>query len=193
MGLMDDRATAVFESAYQIAVLQAAVDGAIDERLLRQWFEAAWELCAAMIGFEFPQRTEQEQVEVSPRGTVRLSRRPSGPVKLYAGGTLVATLPPSSALIGNPRLPNPYTGIGERAGEWNLVCSTSLCCYCNLVAIYPVGSSDPCTGMPATFLQAVARLFAYMCENRGDVEMDESILSKSGAKAFLSPQITYLM
>lgn len=190
---MTEAATQQFESAYQIAILQAAVDGAIDERLLRHWFEAAWELCAQMIGFEFPQRTEQEQVEVSSRGTVRLSQRPSGPVKLYAGGSLVATLPPTSALIGNPRLPNPYTGIGERSGGWNIICQPSLCCYCDLVAIYPVGSSDPCTAMPATFVQAVARVFSYICENRGEVEMDESILSKSGAKAFLSAQITYLM
>jgi len=42
-------------------------------------------------------------------------------------------------------------------------------------------------------VQAVLRLFTYMCENRGDVEMDPEILSTSGANAFLSPQLTYLM
>lgn len=183
------------EAAFEIARLQAATDGAINERLLRQWFDAAWELCSAMIGLDYPAGTMTESVEVGPRGTVRLSRRPAGPVKLFSCGQPVATLPPSSLLIASnqPNLPNPYTGIGEGRGDWLLTCSTSLCCYCDLTAVYPVGDSDPCSAMPASFVQAVARVFAYMCENRGDVEMDESILSKCGAKVFLSAQITYLL
>lgn len=184
-----------FEEAFKIARAQAATDGAFDEILLRHWFQTAWEMCAAMIGLEYPAGTVTDKVEVDSLGTVRLSRRPSGPVKLYSCGQPVATVPPTSILLAanRPNLPNPYTGFGEGRGDWLLTCGTSLCCYCDLTAVYPVGDSDPCSAMPASFIQAVARLFSYMCENRGEVEMDESVFSKSGAKAFLSAQITYLM
>jgi len=182
------------ESAYQIARAQAALDGAIEEILVRHWFEASWELCAAMIGATGAGGDVTEPVEVGPRGTVRLSQRPTGPVRLFSCGQLVATLPPGSLLLaGTPSLPNPYKGFGEGWGNWLLTCSTSLCCYCDLTAVYSTRSRDPCAVLPATFVQAVARLFTYICENRGDVEMDESIISKSGAKAFLAPQLTYVL
>jgi len=183
------------DDAFELAKLQAATDGAIDERLLRHWFEAAWALCAAAIGLTYPERNLTETVEVQGNGTVRLSRTPSGPVRLYSCGVLVETLPATSPLIVNnaPNLPNPYQGFGEFSSGQSVLCLPSLCCHCDLTAVYPVGSSDPCGEQDATFVQAVLRLFTYMCENRGDVEMNPEILSTSGANAFLSQQLTYLM
>jgi len=186
---------AEYEEAFQIAKLQAATDGTFDEPLLRHWFDAAWELCSAAVGLSFPGREISEQVAVNPNGTARLSHKPSGQVRLYSCNTLVAVLPANSPMIGTSasRLPNPYTGFGEGRGDWYLTCGISLCCYCELTAKYMTGSTEPCSPMPATFVQAVARLFTYMVENRGDdSNMDPSILSRSGAKAFLSGQMTYL-
>src|SRR5262249_57625100 len=57
-----------YEEAYQIAKLQAATDGTFEEVQLRHWFAAAWELCSAAIGFNFPSREITEQVAVNPNG-----------------------------------------------------------------------------------------------------------------------------
>jgi len=183
------------DEAFELAKLQAATDGAIDERLLRHWFEAAWALCAVAIGLDYPQRNVTEQVEVQGNGAVRLSRTPTGPVRLYSCGVLVAALPPTSPLIltSAPNLPNPYRGFGEFSTDASALCLPSLCCHCDLTASYPVGSSDPCGESDATFVQAVLRVFTYICENRGDVELDPDVLSRSGANAFLAHQLTYLM
>jgi len=183
----------VYEEAYELAKLQAATDGTFDERLMRHWFAAAWDLCSQMVGLDPQPREINEDVTVTPNGTIKLSHKPSGQIRLYSCYELVAVLPPNSPMLGPSRLPNPYTGIGEgRRGDWYVTCGISLCCYCDLTAKYMTGSSDPCGPMPAAFTQAVCRLFCYLVENRGDAEMDPSILSKSGAKAFLSGQITYL-
>jgi hypothetical protein len=67
-----------------------------------------------------------------------------------------------------------------------------LCCYCgDVIAVYAYGDSS-CNISPR-FLQAVARLFTYIAENRGDVELNEQSLKKSGAFAFLGPNLTYAL
>ena len=183
------------ETAYQIAKLQASVDGVFDDTLMRHWFNAAWELCAAMVGMSpYGVGHVQESVAVDHQGRVRLSGKPSGPVRLYAGGRLVAVLPPSARQFNaSNQMFNPFD---DNSDGTSIACSPSLCCYCDLMASYDVGHADPCGGIPpgsSRFVQAVARLFAYICENRGDVEMDGEVLTKSGAKAFLAPDLTYVM
>ena len=175
-----------FESAYEIAKLHAAVDGAFDETLTRHWFEAAWELCAEAVGFITPSRQITESVTVHGNGRVQLSHRPSSEVRLYASGRLVAVLSPNAPeLTGHRNLPNPYE---YEEGD---ICAPALCCLSGcLQAVYSVGQDDACGVSPA-FVQAVAQLFAYMAENRGDVKMDDQILTKSGAKGFLNPWLTY--
>lgn len=177
------------EQAYEIAKLHAATDGHFDERLTRHWFNAAWEICADAVGFIYPGRQVTETVPVLPNGTVQLSGRPSGEVRLYANGMLVAVLPPNAPeLSGHKNLPNPYAH-----EEQSLTCSVSLCCYCSLVAVYDVGSNaGPCAEISPAFVQAVCQLFAYICENRGDTKLDDQILTRSGAKGFLAPGMTYV-
>jgi hypothetical protein len=186
---MDDH----FEAAYEIAKLHAATDGAFDERLTRHWFEAAWQLCCEAIGLVYPARQVNEIAPVNPDGTVSLTGKPTSDVKLYSNGALVAVLPPNApTLTGHRNLPNPYAHNSD--WSWQLRCSPSLCCYCYLQAVYDVGQRiDPCRDQfSPSFVQAVARLFAYMVENRGDVKIDDQVLTNSGAKGFLAPHMTYI-
>jgi hypothetical protein len=60
-----------------------------------------------------------------------------------------------------------------------------------VTAAYTYGS-DTCT-VPPRLVQAVARLFAYICETRGDVELDDQVLKKCGAFRFLGPDLTYAL
>lgn len=183
-----------FEDAYEIAKLHAATDGAFDERLMRHWFDAAWQLCSEAIGLDYPARQVNETVPVNADGTVSLTGKPTGDVKLYANGSLVAVLPPNApTLTGHRDLPNPYANPSDD-WSWRLRCSPSLCCYCYLQAVYDVGQRlDPCRDQfSPTFVQAVARLFAYMVENRGDVKVDDQVLTNSGAKGFLASHMTYI-
>jgi hypothetical protein len=156
--------------AFAIAKLQAQCDGAFPEPLLRHWFEAAWQHCAEMVGFVYPAQEVREPISLRLDGSFTISHRPTGPVRIFAGYTLLMTLPPSL----------------ERT--W---CDPSLCCHCNLFAQYMIGE-DTCNISPS-FVQAVARLFTYMVENRGDVEMDREILAKCGALTFLSGGLTYAL
>lgn len=166
--MLSEAQNAQFEKAYQICLLQAASDGAFDPALLRHWFEAAWSKCAEMAGFVYPARQVSEPIVVDDVGNFQLSFRPSSEVRIYDGYTLVMVLPPS--LRRSRRDPG-------------------LCCFCNLKAQYTVGA-DLCEVSPQ-FIQAVARLFTYLVENRGDVEMDGNVLTKSGALTFLD--VTYVM
>jgi len=158
--------------AFALCKLQAAVDDAFPDEVLRHWFEAAWDLCAEMIGLVFPAVSFVEPIRLDSEGRFTLSHRPSSEVRIYAGYTLVVILPPSL----------------ERSH-----CDRSLCCHCNLTAHYTVGSDDPCAALPPRFIQAVARLFTYMVENRGDVPLDDQVLGKCGALRFLSPDLTYVL
>lgn len=164
-----------FRDAFEICKMQAASDGAFPEPLMEHWFKSAWDLCAQMIGFTYPPQQITETVIIHSnyhtRPWFRLSHKPSSEVKLYHGATLVMVLPPSL----------------ERSGHW--MCEPSLCCYCELRAIYMVGE-DTCDISPR-FVQAVARLFTYIAENRGDVELDREVLAKCGALTWLGPDLTY--
>lgn len=152
---------------YDLCKQQASVDGAFPEPLMQAWFQSAFDLCAAMVDF-YPPRQIEEKVIVRPDGTIRLSYWPSSDVKFYAGYRLILTLPKTL----------------ERS-----MCDPALCCYCDLTVRYTIGEQT--CGIPPRFAQAVMRLFAYMCENRGDSEMDEHILKKSGAFAFIAPDLLY--
>lgn len=158
------------EKAYAIAKAHASADEAFDEDLMRHWFEAAFDLCAVMIDFVFPPQEIRERIVLRPDGSFRLHHAPSSDVKLYHGATLVA-------VIGRDL-------VRSR-------CDASLCCYCDLMAHYTIGD-ESCT-IPPRFIQAVARVFAYIVENRGDVELDDNVLKKSGAFAWLSPDVTFAL
>lgn len=158
-----------FDRAFELCKEQASIDGAVSEDLLRHWFQASWDLCAQMTGFVFPARQVTEPLTLDCYGKFHLSYRPSSEIKIYDGYRLVATFP---------------------ANWQDSDCAPSLCCYCNLKAQYTVGQ-DACEVSP-TFLQAVARVFTYICENRGDTELDEAVLGKSGAKVFLNQDLTYV-
>ena len=159
------------DTAFAICKWQAATDGAFPEELLKHWFEAAWNLCAGMAGFVFPPFKIVEPIHLDHMGRFWLSHRPSSEVRIYAGYTLIAVLPPSL----------------ERTRY-----DPSLCCHCNLSAHYTVGNDDPCAAIPPRFVQAVARVFAYMVENRGDVAGDDDWLTKTGAMTFLSDDLLYV-
>jgi hypothetical protein len=156
--------------AYELCKLQAQVDGAFPEELLQFWFKAAWDLCADMVGLVPAQRIEREPICIDECGNFTLNFQPSSPVQIFEGYTLVATLPPNL----------------QRSR-----CTPALCCLCHPYASYTVGQ-DFCE-LPPRFVQAVARVFAYIVENRGDTEKDEFVLRKSGAFAFLAPDLTYVM
>jgi hypothetical protein len=158
------------DQAFELAKKQAAIDGAFDDDILRHWFEAAWDTCAGMVGFNFPAREISEPIVVRRDGSFTLSYRPSSAVKIYEGATLVMTLPASL----------------ERSR-----CDPALCCFCWLTAHYWTGE-DACAISPR-FLQAVFRLFTYIAENRGDATLDEHVLKTCGAFAFLAPDVTYLL
>ena len=161
---------AQLNDAYEFCIEYANIDGAFSKRLTWGVFRQAWDTCATFIGFVFPPREIEERIAISPiDGTFTLSHRPTSEVKLYSGYNLVAVLPPSLTRD---------------------CCDPHLCCFCALRAVYTVGE-DVCE-VPPTFLRAVARLFTYLIENRGDSEMDEHMLSKCGAMLFLSPDVTYV-
>jgi len=160
------------ESAYAICKWQAATDGAFPDDLTKHWFEAAWQKCAEMVGLIFPPLEVKEPIRLDRWGRFWLTHRPSSEVKIFAGYTLIAILPPSL----------------QRSH-----CDPSLCCHCNLMAHYLVGSTDPCHVITPSFVQAVARLFTYLVENRGDVPMDDDVLSKCGAMTFLADQATFVV
>jgi len=172
------------EQAYEIAKLHAAVDGAFDERLLEHWFDAAWDACAAMVGITYPEERIQEPVSVAADGSLTLSHEPTSNVRFIAGGRLIAELPPNSPCF------LPRTDLDDELGTCRMCCP-SLCCHCNLVASYTTGLSA-CEEIPSWFVQAVARLFTYIAENRGDTEMNEAVIAKCGAKAFLAPYLVYV-
>lgn len=162
--------------AYAIAKEHAVVEGAFSERLMRHWFEAAWGMCAESVGLIFPSQRIDEWVAVNPiTGGIPLSYPPTSDVELYLGARRVALLKPSAPCLN---------GMGS--------CWDVPCCERALRAIYWAGE-DFNGAVPPRFLQAVCRLFTYICENRGDVPLDEAVLGKSGAKAFLNPDLTYVL
>lgn len=154
--------------AFEICKLQASVDDTFDERLMRNWFQAAWDLCAEMIGLMPPTQIE-EPIIIRMDGSFVLSHVPTSPVQIYDRYRLVMTLPPTL----------------ERS-----FCDPSLCCLCNLWVRYMIGQ-ETCE-VPARFIQAVARVFAYIVENRGDSELDREVLAKCGALTFLGPDLEYV-
>ena len=157
--------------AFALCKLQAASDGAFPDELLKHWFDAAWDLCAAMVDLVFPAQQVVEAVRFDRHGRLLLTHQPSSDVRIYEGYTLIAVLPPSL----------------ERTR-----CDPSLCCRYNLTAHYEVGTTDPCQAISPRFVQAVARVFTYLVENRGDVLLDADVLSKSGAMLFLSHEVLYV-
>lgn len=166
----NDAPKEIVEQAFELAKAQASVDGAFSDALLMNWFRSAWDLCASMVGFTFPPQEITETIWLNERGRFHLTYRPTSEVKLWSGGTLLAVLPPSL----------------DRS-----CCMPSLCCYCDLRAQYWIGE-DTCE-IPPRFLQAVARLFTYIAENRGDTELDPHVLMRCGAFAFLAPDVTYAL
>ena len=121
-------------------------------------------------------RTITEMVPVNQEyGTIALSYRPSSPVTLKDGYRVVTILPPNAPCI---------TGEGG---------CPEVCCFCWLHATYTVGEDLGCDGVPPRFVQAVAQLFAYIVENRGDTAMQPYLLYQSGAHAFLAPEVTYVL
>jgi hypothetical protein len=168
-------------AAYAFAKVHAAVDGAFPESLTWGWFSASWQLCADHIGLVYPAREIREEVHVDPRtGVIHLSHEPTGAVQFFAGGRLVATLPPNSPCFG----PERYR---------HTLCCPALCCYCgSLRAHYQAGEDFGCGEVPPGFVMAVARVFAYVAENRGDVGQEPNILGRCGALAFLSSRTTYV-
>lgn len=169
--MLTDTTQNQIDLAFEICKMQASTDDAFPDALLRHWFEAAWDLCAAMVGLVYPPREVSDRIVLDHHGNFALSHKPSGDVRIYAGYTLIAILPPSLVRTR---------------------CDPSLCCFCNLTARYMVGTDDPCGAISPRFVQAVARLFTFMVENRGDVQMDDQILGKSGALRFLSPDLLYV-
>ena len=157
--------------AYEVCKAQAAVDGAFPESLMRHWFEASWDLCAGMVGLIFPPQEISELIVIDHCGNFSLSHQPAGEVRIFAGYRLIMVLPPS---LKRSR------------------CDPGLCCFCHLSARYMIGALDPCAPIPPRFVQAVARLFTYIAENRGDTELDDQILGKCGALRFLSDDLTYV-
>jgi hypothetical protein len=179
------------DAAYEIAKAHAVTDGAYSEPLMRHWFAAAWDLCAQAVGFVYPGRQVTESVTPHRDGTVQLSGRPTSEVRLYSNGVLVAVLPPDAPeLSGHRALRNPFARYSDDDDcYW---CSPALCCLSGCVqASYRIGESNVCEISPA-FVQAVAQLFAFMVENRGDVKLDDQVLSRSGAKGWLSGGMTYI-
>ena len=160
------------DHVYSLCKMQAVVDGAFPEDLLRHWFESAWDVCANMVGLIFPARLIMEPIHLDHCGNFTLSHPPAGEVRIYDGYTLLMILPPSL----------------QRSR-----CDPSLCCFCNLRAHYMIGSNDPCHAISPRFAQAVARLFTYMVENRGDTELDDHVLSKCGAMRFLADDVEYVL
>lgn len=162
------------DAAYALCLEHAMVENAFPPRLTRQWFDAAWALCAEHIGLVYPARRIDETLEVNQEtGTIRLTYRPSSMVQLFAGVRPLGTFAPNGPCF--------TSGCAD------------LCCHCWIRAIYTVGEDLGCAALPPRFVQAVMHLFAFIAENRGDTPIDESILSKSGAKVFLGPEITYVL
>jgi len=160
-----------FKQAYEVCKAQAAVDGAFPEALMQHWFETAWDMCAEMIGLIYPPREITESITLDDCGNFTLSAIPAGEVRIFAGYQLLMILPPSL----------------QRSR-----CDASLCCHCNLTARYMIGSTDPCQPIPPRFVQAVARVFTFLVENRGDSESNDQVLARCGALRFLSPDLTYV-
>jgi len=165
--MLADETKDPISEAFELAKLQAATDGAFDERLLRFWFESAWEQCAAMVGFVWPPQEIRERIVIRADGSFRLSYRPSSEVRIYEGANLVMTLPRSL----------------ERSHCDPALCECCTCC--GYTAHYWVGDQNLCQ-FPVGFVQAVARLFTFMVENRGDIQQDDRIMARCGALPFLS-------
>jgi hypothetical protein len=159
------------ERAFELCKLQASADGAFDEGLMRQWFDSAWALCAAMVNLTPPTPIEEKIIINPENGSFFLSHvpTPGTDVEVYDKYQLVATIPAS--LIRQP--------------------CANLCCLCDPWVKYMTGQQS-CEVSP-TFIMAVMRLFAYMVENRGDSELDREVLAKCGALTFLSPDLCYVL
>lgn len=170
-------------AAYAFCLEHAVVDGAFPEGVMLQWFNAAWQLCADHIGLVYPAQTIREDVNIDPRsGVIKLSHEPSSAVQFFVSGRLVATLSPNSPCFGPQRS--------------ETLCCPQLCCYCGcLRAVYQVGQNYNGCGdeIPATFVQAVAQVFAYIAENRGDTQREPGLLARCGALPFLSSRTTYVL
>lgn len=186
-------ASSPIDAAYEIAKAHAVVDGSYSEPLMRHWFAAAWDLCAQAVGLVYPARQVTETVFPNQRdGSLQLAGKPTGEVRLFSNGELVAVLPPNAPqLNGHRNLDNPYD---HDSFESYACMPPSLCCYCILTAQYNIGQTiDPCgENFSPAFVQAVAQLFAFMVENRGDVKLDDQVLTRSGAKGWLAGGLTYI-
>lgn len=170
---MADEQPDPIEQLYELCKLQAQTDGAFAEPLMRAWFAAALELCSDMAGLVYPARQIRESLTMNWRGAYVLSERPSGPVEIFDGYKLITVIP--------------------RPLDRSISCLPALCCLCHPYARYTVGQDLPCGAFSPRFGQAVARLFAYIVENRGDSELDREVLAKCGALTFLGPDLQYVM
>lgn len=160
---------AALNDAYRLAKQHANVSLNFADDLTWFWYEAALERCADYVGWLIGERDVAEVVEIKPDGLIRLSLQPSSDVEFWSGPSRIAV--------------EPATGRYVKA-------TSILCCQCCLSARYTAGI-DVCE-LPASFLMGVARLFVYIAENRGEVEMDENVLGRSGAKSFLVPYTTFV-
>lgn len=160
------------EQMYELAKMQAQTDGAFSEELTRAWFDAAFDICAEMIGFS-PAQQIREPLFIDLQGNFVLSHRPSSTVEIFEGYKLITILPrPLDRKIS--------------------CCATYLCCLCHPYARYTVGQEVGCGGFSPRFVQAVCRVFTYILENRGDSELDREVLAKCGALTFLGPELQYV-
>lgn len=195
------------ERAFQFCKLNASIDDAFPDDMTRVWFMGCFELCAAMCGLVWPPRTIQERTMMDGRGHIHLSFPPSSPVQFFRGPFLIATVPADSpCLIGGGQIPNCDYDPIDIFPRPRTCCPPELCdCWGTpLVAKYTAGPRDACTTLdargnriatlPASFVMAVARAFAFVCENRGDTPMDANMLSICNALTFLNPNgVTYVM
>jgi hypothetical protein len=184
------------QRAYELCKLHAATDDAFDDVLTRQWFKACYELCVDFTGLVYPPQRIKEQVTLDARGRIYLSYPPSSNVDFYRGIYKVASLPPNSpCLQGSPNSCS-YDWDPE---VWDLersCCPPALCdCVGSpLTAIYQAGEGcGPNDDLPAWFVQGLAQVFTWYCENRGDTQFDAAILSKCGAMTFLQRGVTFVL
>lgn len=180
---------------FEICKLHASTDGAFDDKLTVHWFQAAFDLCADFAGLIYPPRKIRESVVMDYRGRIHLSHPPSSKVQFVRGPNLVAELPPDSpCLQGAPNNCGYYSD--PLIWGYDRSCCPAALCECMgspITAIYWTGSIDCNDEFPAMFVQAVARVFAFICENRGDTQLNELTLQRCNAMTFLQRYVTFVL
>jgi hypothetical protein len=189
-------------SAYEFCLLHAAIDDALPEELTKQWFLNIFDICADYVGLDWPPRRIRETVYMDQRGRIHLSGKPGTSVKFYRGPNLVAELPPDSPCLQG----SPNNCAYDDSSLWRSQpsCCPPALCDCQgtpMTAVYETGTGVGCGngangaggGLPPWFLQGVAHVFAWVCENRGDSEMHRpDLLHRCGAIDFLNRGIRWI-